>query len=43
MRAPVLLNLLNELGGKGIKCEACKAFNRCFRTSLIISIIQEHE
>ena len=42
MRAHVLLNLLNELG-KGIKCEACRVFNRFFATSLINSIIQEHE
>ena len=35
MSAHVLLNLLNELG-KRVKCEA-------FATSLINSIIQEHE
>ena len=37
MSAHVLWNLLNELG-KEIKCEAC-----LFRTSLINSIIHEHE
>ena len=40
MSAHVLLNLLNELG---IKCEACQAFYLFFATSLINSIIQEHE
>ena len=55
MSAHVLLNLLNELSyankellkktssGKVIKCEACQAFNHFFATSLINSIIQEHE
>ena len=52
MSAHVLLNLLNELGkrdkmqtswGKEIKCEACRAFYLFFATSLINSIIQEHE
>ena len=47
MSARVLLNLLNELGKKEIKCEikceACRAFYLFFATSLIISIIQEHE
>ena len=38
----ILLNLLNELG-KEVKCEACRAFYRFFATSLINSIIQEHE
>ena len=38
----VLLNLLNELRIK-IKCEACRAFYLVFATSLINSIIQEHE
>ena len=38
MSAHVLLNLLNELG-----CEACLAFYFFFATSLINSIIQEHE
>ena len=38
MSAHVLLNLLNE-----IKCEACRAFYLFFATSLINSIIQEHE
>ena len=42
MSAHVLLNLLNELG-KVIKCEACRAFYLFFATSLINSIIQEHE
>ena len=42
MNAPVILNLLNELG-KVIKCEACIAFYRFFATSLINSVIQEHE
>ena len=42
MSAHVLLNLLNELGKK-IKCEACRAFNLFFATSLINSILQEHE
>ena len=40
--AHVLLSLLNELGKK-IKCEACRAFYLFFATSLINSIIQEHE
>ena len=42
MSAHVLMNLLNELG-KEIKCEARRAFYRLFSTSLINSIIQEHE
>ena len=42
MSAHVLLNLLNELG-KVIKCEACREFYYFFATSLINSIIQEHE
>ena len=42
MSAHVLLNLLNKLG-KEIKCEACRAFYLFFATSLINSIIQEHE
>ena len=42
MSAHVLLNLLNELG-KRIKCEACRAFYLFFATSLINSIVQEHE
>ena len=42
MSAHVLLNLLNELG-KRVKCEACRAFYLFFATSLINSIIQEHE
>ena len=43
MSAHVLLSLLNELGKKKIKCEACQAFHLIFATSLINSIIQEHE
>ena len=44
MSSHVLLNLLNELNwGKEIKCEACLAFYLFFATSLINSIIQEHE
>ena len=42
MSVPVLLNLLNELR-KEIKCEACPVFYLFFATSLINSIIQEHE
>ena len=42
MSAHVLLNLLNELGKKD-KMGACRAFYRFFATSLINSIIQEHE
>ena len=38
----VLLNLLNEFG-KMIKCEACRPFYLSFATSLINSIIKEHE
>ena len=41
MNAHVLLNLLNEL--KRDKCKACQAFYLFFSTSLIHSIIQEHE
>ena len=36
MSVHVLLNLLNELR-KEIKCEACRAFNLFFTTSLINS------
>ena len=43
MSAHVLSNLLNEYGKKEIKCEACRVFYFCFATSLINSIIQEHE
>ena len=45
MSAHVLLNLINEFrnSGKEIKCEACRAFYLFFATSLINSIIQEHE
>ena len=42
MSAHVLLNLLNKLE-KEIKCKACRAFYLLFATSLINSIIQEHE
>ena len=42
MSANVLLNLLNELE-KIDKCEACRAFYHFLATSLINSIIQEHE
>ena len=42
MSAQVVLNLSNELG-KEIKCEACRAFYLFISTSLINSIIQEHE
>ena len=42
MSVHVLLNSLNELG-KRDKCEACPAFFLSFVTSLINSIIQEHE
>ena len=42
MSAHVLLNLLKSLG-KVIKCEACRAVNCFFATSLLNSIIQEHE
>ena len=42
MSAHLLLNLLNELG-KEIKCEACRAYYLLFATSLINSIIREHE
>ena len=43
MSAHVLLNLLNKLGKKEIKCEACRAFYLFFATILINSIIHEHE
>ena len=42
MSAHVLLNLLTSWG-KEIKCEACRAYYLFFATSLINSIIQEHE
>ena len=42
MSAHVLLYLLNELE-KRDKCEACRAFYLFFATSLINSIIQEHD
>ena len=42
MIAYVLLNLLSKFREK-IKCEACGAFDLFFATSLINSIIQEHE
>ena len=40
--AHVLLNLLKRQG-KEIKCEACRALYLFFTTSLINSIIHEHE
>ena len=43
MSAHVLLNLLNKLGKKEIKCEACRVFYRFFATSLINLIIQEQK
>ena len=43
MSVHVLFNLLNEWGGKVMKFEACRAFYHFFATSLINSIIQEHE
>ena len=42
MSAHVLLNSLNELM-KRDKCEACRALYFFFTTSLINSILQEHE
>ena len=42
MSAHVLLNLLNELG-KMIRCEALPSILSFSPTSLINSIIQEHE
>ena len=42
MSAHVLLNYLTSWG-KEIKCEACRAFYLFFATSLINSIILEHE
>ena len=42
MSAHVLLNLLNELG-KVINCVACRVFCHFLATSLINSIVQEHE
>ena len=42
MSAHVLLNLFIELG-KRDKCEASRAFYPFFSTSLINSIIQDHE
>ena len=48
MSAHVLLNLLNELGKRDKmrgfqRCEACRALYLFFATSLINSIIQDHE
>ena len=51
MSAHVLLNLLNELGKRDkmrglpsiLSLEACRAFYFLFATSLLNSIIQEHE
>ena len=42
MSAHVLLILLNELGGKEIKCEASRAFYIFFAASFMNSIKQEH-
>ena len=42
MNTHVLLKVLNKLG-KEIKCEAGRAFYLFIATSLINSIIQEHE
>ena len=42
MSAHVLSNLLNELGKK-IRCEALPSILSVFPTSLINSVIQEHE
>ena len=39
----VLLNLLNKLGKKEIKCEPCRGFYLFSAASLINSIIQEQE
>ena len=43
MSGHILLNIFNKLGEKKIKCEACQAFYLFFPTSLINSIIQDHE
>ena len=43
MSAHVLLNLLKTSWEKEIKCEACRAFYLFFASSLMNSIIQEHE
>ena len=43
MSAHVLLNFIKQFGEKEIKCEVCQAFYHFFATSLINSIIQEHE
>ena len=42
MSAHVFVNLLNKLR-KRDKCETCRAFYLFFATSLINSIIKEHE
>ena len=42
MSAHVILNLLHEMR-KEIKCGACRAIYHFLATSLINSIIQEHE
>ena len=42
MSAHVFLNLLNDWE-KEINCDACRAFCCLFATSLINSILQEHE
>ena len=43
MGAHVLLNWLNVLRKRKIKCEVCQAFNLFFAASLISSIIPEYE
>ena len=42
MSAHVLLNVLNDLGKK-IRCKAMPSMLSVFPTSLINSVIQEHE
>ena len=42
MSAHVFIELMKRVG-KEIKCEACRAFYLFFETSLINSIIREHE
>ena len=39
----VLVEFIKRVGGKAIKCEACRAFYRFFAKSLINYIIQEYE
>ena len=43
MSAHVLFTFLNELGGKGIKLEACRAYFGFFESSLTNSITLEHK